>query len=205
MKFSISLTILGFLLLNIQSTSAQTNADGLSSANHDLLRDISYSSDAEQNMDIYLSRTLNAETQNITIVFLHGGGDYVNERSKEERHRAPYLEKGFNIVNLNYRLKRGIPVVIEDSTKALHYLKENNSEYNLNLKRILLTGFSARAHSTTNVGVAQNNEQYPNKLSKGGKIIGNINFSGPVDGFHGIENISILNKKIQTLHKSGKS
>jgi acetyl esterase/lipase len=51
------------------------------------------------------------------------------------------LDKGMNVVNLNYRLKRGIPVATEDSTNALHFLKANNANYQLNLNRVILTGF----------------------------------------------------------------
>jgi hypothetical protein len=42
---------------------------------------------------------------------------------QEEKYIQPYLDKGMNVVNLNYRLKRGIPIATEDLTNALHFLK----------------------------------------------------------------------------------
>jgi acetyl esterase/lipase len=155
-----------------------------------VLKDVSYGSDAEQVMDVYLSQ--NAKSygkRNYTIVFLHGGGYYFSDKSQEERYIEPYLNKGLNVVNLNYRLKRGIPLAIGDLTNALNFLKANNADYGLNLNKVIVTGFSAGAHIATNVGLAQNNPEYPNKLGEGIVIVGIINFSSPVDGLDVVERI----------------
>jgi acetyl esterase/lipase len=155
-----------------------------------ILKDVSYGSDAEQTMDIYLSK--NAKSlgkRNYTIVFLHGGGYYFSDKSQEERYIEPYLSKGLNVVNLNYRLKRGIPLATGDLTNALNFLKAKNADYGLNLDKVIVTGFSAGAHIATNVGLAQNNPEYPNKLGEGIVIVGIINFSGPVDGLDVVERI----------------
>jgi acetyl esterase/lipase len=61
--------------------------------------------------------------KNFTVIFLHGGGYYLSDKSKEEKYIQPYLDKGMNVVNLNYRLKRGIPIATEDLTNALHFFK----------------------------------------------------------------------------------
>jgi acetyl esterase/lipase len=155
-----------------------------------VLKDVSSGSDAEQVMDIYLSQ--NAKSfgkRNCTIVFLHGGGYYFSDKSQEERYIEPYLKKGLNVVNLNYRLKRGIPLATGDLTHALNFLKSNNSDYNLNLDNVIVTGFSAGAHLATLVGLSQNNPEYANKLDDGITITGIINFSGPVDGLDVVERI----------------
>lgn len=127
----------------------------------------------------------------ITIVFLHGGAYYLSDKSTEERYIEPYLKKGLNVVNMNYRLKRGIPLATNDLTNALNFLKANNSNYNLNLNNIIVTGFSAGAQIATNVGVSQNNSEYPNKLNDGIEITGIINFSGPVDGLDVVERVFV--------------
>jgi acetyl esterase/lipase len=151
-----------------------------------VLKDVSYGSDAEQVMDIYLSEKAKSfGKRNYTVVFLHGGGYYFSDKSQEERYIEPYLKKGLNVINLNYRLKRGIPMATSDLTHALNFLKANKNDYKLNLKNVIVTGFSAGAHIATNVGLAQNNPEYPNKLNNGTQIVGIINFSGPVDGLDG--------------------
>lgn len=189
MKLNILITLLVFTFLNSQVTHAQNTSDTLGSANYTILRDVQYDSDSEQNMDIYLSKETKKNHENYTIVFLHGGGYYYSDKSKEKRFIQPYLEKGFNVVNLNYRLKRGMAIATEDLTNALNFLHENNFRYNLNLKKIVAAGFSAGAHIATIVGVSQNNKEYPHKLNKGIEILGIINFSGPVDGLDVIERI----------------
>ncbi|XOV92193.1 MAG: alpha/beta hydrolase fold domain-containing protein [Bacteroidota bacterium] len=194
----IILLIIGFIQIEV---SAQSQTNNQSESNYDTLKDVSYGSDAEQNMDIYLS---NVKTQNYTVVFLHGGGYYFSDKSKEERYIQPYLERGFNVVNLNYRLKRGIPIATEDLTIALNFLKSKNAEYPLNLDQIVVTGFSAGAHIATNVGVSQNDKNYPNKLEKGINIVGIVNFSGPVDGLDVVEKVFSDNEMevMQTIGKA---
>ncbi|WP_157966008.1 alpha/beta hydrolase [Cognataquiflexum aquatile] len=157
---------------------------------YNVLKDVSYGSDPEQTMDIYLSQKAKSfGKRNYTVVFLHGGGYYFSDKSQEERYIEPYLEKGLNVVNLNYRLKRGIPLATSDLTHALNFLKTNNADYDLNLDNVIVTGFSAGAHIATNVGLTQNNLGYPNKLDEGIVIVGIINFSGPVDGLDVVERV----------------
>jgi acetyl esterase/lipase len=186
----ISLLILTSCSKNLSSVPDKT-AEQISTT-YQIKKDVSYGTDAEQNMDIYLSKEARSYgNNNYTIVFLHGGAYYLSDKSAEERYIEPYLKKGLNVVNMNYRLKRGIPIATKDLTNALNFLKANNSDYDLNLNNIIVTGFSAGAHIVTNVGVSQNNSEYPNKLNEGIKITGIINFSGPVDGLDVVEKIFV--------------
>ena len=170
-----------------------------------VLKDVSYGSDAEQTMDIYLSEKAKSYGKlNYTIVFLHGGAYYLSDKSQEERYIEPYLKKGFHVVNLNYRLKRGIPLATSDLTNALNFLKANNADYNLNLSQIIVTGFSAGAQIATNVGLGQNNQSFPDKLNTGISIKGIINFSGPVDDLDVIEKI-FVDHEYELFSKAGKA
>jgi len=187
------LTIIYLLLLTSCSkklTSIPDKSAEQIATTYEIMKDVSYGTDAEQKMDIYLSKYANSYGKNnYTIVFLHGGGYYLSDKNAEERYIEPYLKKGLNVVNMNYRLKKGIPIATMDLTNALNFLKKNNSDYDLNLNSIIVTGFSAGAHIATNVGLSQNNPEYPHKLNGGIKITGIINFSGPVDGLDVVEKI----------------
>ena len=164
-------------------------------ASYQVTKDVSYGADKEQSMDIYISKDAKKlKNKNFTIVFLHGGGYYISDKSKEERYIQPYLKKGLTVVNVNYRLKRGIPLATEDLTTALNFLKANGSTYQLNLDRVVLTGFSAGAHIASMVAVTANDPAYPNKLAPGIKIAGVINFSGPVDGLDVVEKVFTSNE-----------
>lgn len=190
---AISLTL---IYIFIASTYAQNLAEipDLSpeerASVYEKYKDVFYGSDAEQNMDIYLSKQASRYGKsNFTIVFLHGGGYYFSDKTQEERYIEPYLKKGLNVVNLNYRLKRGVPMATSDLTHALNFLKAKYADFGLNLENVIVTGFSAGAHIATNVGLAQNNQEYPNKLDGGIQIVGIINFSGPVDRLDMVERI----------------
>ncbi|NML64030.1 alpha/beta hydrolase [Hymenobacter sp. RP-2-7] len=157
-------------------------------------KDVAYGADPEQKLDMYLSPTANhLKQKNYTIVFLHGGGYYVSDKTREERYIQPYLKKGLNVVNMNYRIKRGVPLATEDLTYALNFLQANNATYHLDLSRIIVTGFSAGAHIASLVAVTANDPAYTPKLDSGLKIAGVVNFSGPVDGLDVVEKVFMSN------------
>ena len=191
---SLSLSIsLNSCTIKLASTVDRTNEQV--KAIYKIKKDVSYGSDKEQTMDIYISEDAKKlGSKNFTIVFVHGGGYYVSDKSEEEKYIEPYLKKGLNVVNLNYRLKKGISIATEDLTNALNFLKSNNAIYQLNLDHVILSGFSAGAHIASNVGVSANNPEYPNKLLNGIKISGIINFSGPVGGLDVVEKVFMDNE-----------
>ncbi|MCA1744565.1 MAG: alpha/beta hydrolase [Bacteroidales bacterium] len=186
-------------------SSIQDKSTGQIDATYQIFKDIPYGSDDEQKIDIYLSKDAKSYgRKNYTIVFLHGGAYYLSDKSAEEKYIEPYLKRGLNVVNMNYRLKKGIPVATSDLTGALNFLNENNGDYDLNLSNVVVTGFSAGAHIATNVGVSQNDPEYPNKLNEGIKIKGIINFSGPVDGLDLVEKI-FSDHEYELFSKAGKA
>lgn len=157
-------------------------------------KDVAYGPDKEQALDMYLSPTASRlEQKNFTIVFLHGGGYYLSDKAREERYIQPYLKKGMNVVNMNYRIKRGVPLATEDLTYALNFLRAHNATYHLNLDRVIVTGFSAGAHIASLVAVTANDPAYVPKLASGIKIAGVVNFSGPVDGLDVVEKVFTSN------------
>ncbi len=199
----ISLVILSSCSKELTSIPDKTSDE--ISETYEILKDVFYSSDAEQKMDIYLSKDAKSyRNNNYTIVFLHGGAYYLSDKTEEEIYIQPYLKKGLNVVNMNYRIKRGIPLATNDLTNALNYLKDQNSKYNLNLNNIILTGFSAGAQIASNVGLAQNNPSFPDKLDDGITIKGIINFSGPVDDLEVIEKI-FIDYDYELFRKAGKA
>ena len=161
----------------------------ISTAYH-VTKDVAYGPDKEQTLDLYLSTAARRlKTKNYTVVFLHGGGYYLSDKAREERYIEPYLKKGLNVVNLNYRLKRGIPLATEDLTTALNFLGTHRAAYPLPLDRVVLSGFSAGAHIASLVAVTANDPAYPHPLGPGIRIAGVVNFSGPVGGLDVVEKV----------------
>ena len=166
-------------------------------------KDVPYGSDKEQTLDVYRSVDgPKRPAKNYTVVFLHGGGYYLSDKAKEERYIQPYLKKGVTVVNLNYRLKRGIPVATEDLTLALNFLAAHRGTYPLNLERVVLSGFSAGAHIASLVAVTANDPAYPHPLAPGIGIAGVVNFSGPVGGLDVVEAV-FMNHPVPVMKEIG--
>ncbi len=171
-------------------TPAQASAPAQIQEAYVVTKDVPYGSDQQQTLDLYLpAAAAKRPAENYTLVFLHGGGYYLSDKAREERYIQPYLKKGVMVVNLNYRLKRGIPVASEDLTLALNFLAAHRDAYPLNLKRVVLSGFSAGAHIASLVAVTANDPTYPHPLAPGIRIAGVVNFSGPVGGLDVVETV----------------
>ena len=180
-----------YLVVSITLLSTLVDASPVTTA-HKVLKDVPYGDHPQQVMDMYLlaEQPCGPATTH-TVVFLHGGGYSFSDKSKEDRYIYPYLQKGFNVINLNYRLKMGVPIATDDLVNALNFLSLNNAEYQLNLSAVILTGFSAGAHIASNVAAAQNNESNPFPVSENIGITAVIHFAGSMDNFDVIEKIFI--------------
>jgi acetyl esterase/lipase len=157
-----------------------------------LFSNIAYGTDSLQTMDIHKSGIANTlKNKNFTIVYIHGGGFYLSDKleSHEMAFVKPFLKKGMNVVNMNYTLKQGVLITIEDVNMALNFLAAHNDKYKLNLDKVILVGFSAGGSIAATLGLSQNNLENPFPINPKIKIKGIVDFSGPVDGFDTVENI----------------
>ena len=113
-----------------------------------------------------------------TVVFAHGSAWYISDKREWEHFISPFLQRGYNVVNVNYRLREGIAPAIEDVRQALVYLLEHNDQYQLDLERVFLTGASAGGHMATFLGAVQNEDNSAYALPKGIEIRGVVNIVG---------------------------
>jgi acetyl esterase/lipase len=114
-----------------------------------VILDVTYGTDANQKMDVYLPENRTANTK--TIVTIHGGawfsGDKmdVNFILDSMRKRLP----NYAFVNINYRLALSpfniFPSANNDVTSALNFLQNKKTEYIISDK-VVLFGLSAGAH-----------------------------------------------------------
>ena len=95
-----------------------------------------------------------------------------------EHNISPFLQMGYNLVNLNYSIKKGIPKATHDVRKALLYLLDNNEKYNLDLDNVFLAGESAGAHMASFLGAAQNSSDSSISFSDSINVRGVINIMG---------------------------
>ncbi len=167
----------------------QTFANSLTSVsqqqNYEIERNIVYETvnDYQLKLDVYKNKTPGLHP---TLMVIHGGGWIHGNKDDEELFFTPYyLNWGFSVVNINYRLASTAlaPGAVEDSLCALNWITENASKYNLDLSKLVLSGFSAGGHLALITGIMADvtkfNQQCPD--SKPVKIAAIVNWSGITD------------------------
>ncbi|MCU0412495.1 MAG: alpha/beta hydrolase [Bacteroidetes bacterium] len=109
---------------------------------------ITYStaSNVESKLDVYVRRTAPASAP--TLVYFHGGGWVTGSKEGVQMNLLPYLEWGFNIVNVEYRLTKvaPAPAAVQDCRLALRWVFKNAATYGFDTTRIVLSGGSAGGH-----------------------------------------------------------
>jgi acetyl esterase/lipase len=82
------------------------------------------------------------------VVVIHGGGWVAGTKEQVALESLPFMEMGFAVVNVEYRLAQTslAPAAVEDCLCVLHWLGRHAKEYNLDLKRVVVSGASAGGH-----------------------------------------------------------
>ena len=155
-----------------------------------VLTDVAYGPHERQLMDLYLAKDVERfGASDFAIVFLHGGGFSFGEKADNQRYIDRFLRKGMNVVNVNYRIREGIPLATEDLTLALNHLQRHNAEYRLRLDNVVVGGFSAGGQIASTVGFSQGAREFPFPLSDGIGIVAVLNIAGPVDRLDIVEEV----------------
>ncbi len=97
-------------------------------------------------LDLYTSRK--HETPAPVLVMIHGGGWLFGSKEDSGLYVLPYLEMGFAVVNVEYRMGSVslAPAAAEDCLCALHWVGQNAKKYNFDLNKVVVTGGSAGGH-----------------------------------------------------------
>lgn len=110
-------------------------------------------SNADQKLDVYAKRDRSVPTP--TVIYIHGGGWVGGSKESSVLRIAPYLDMGFNVVNVEYRLGRvaRAPAAVEDCRCALRWVIRNAESYGIDPKRLVVTGRSAGGHLSLTTGM----------------------------------------------------
>lgn len=100
----------------------------------------------EAKLDVYLPANLTAP--NPVLIYIHGGGWVFGSKETAVPQLLPYLEMGWTVVNVGYRLGRvsPAPAAVEDCRCALRWVIRNAEQYKFDTSRIVVTGHSAGGH-----------------------------------------------------------
>ena len=107
----------------------------------------------EARLDVYARRDTSAPTP--TLIYIHGGGWVGGTKEGSILSALPYLEMGWSVVNVEYRLGRVslAPAAVEDCRCALRWVIAHAKEYNFDAARLVLTGHSAGGHLSLTTGM----------------------------------------------------
>ncbi len=114
------------------------------------------------------------------VLVIHGGGW---TGGTKESQVVPvclrYLEKGFVVVNVEYRLAKAAiaPAAVEDVLKAAAWFRKNAKKYHVDPNKIVVTGGSAGGHLALMVGMTPKTAN----LGKPAKVAAVVNFYGITD------------------------
>jgi acetyl esterase/lipase len=120
-----------------------------------------------------------------TLIYYHGGGWIFGDRTGATLLFMPFLEMGWNVINVEYRMASVslAPAAVEDCRCALRWAVRNAKQYNIDVNRIVLTGHSAGGHLSLITGMLpdgaglDNNCDGPERL----KVAAIINWYGISD------------------------
>ena len=90
-----------------------------------------------------------------TLIYIHGGGWVGGTKEASVLRALPYLEMGWAVVNVEYRMARNAPApgAVEDCRCALRWVHRNAEEYGFDTSRIVTTGASAGGHLSLTTGM----------------------------------------------------
>src|SRR5215472_4295905 len=107
----------------------------------------------EAKLDIYKRRDTTGPQP--TVIYMHGGFWAAGTKEGSLMSLMPWLEMGWNVVNVEYRLARVAlaPAAVEDCMCALRYVNNQAKTYDIDTTRIVLTGESAGGHLALTTGI----------------------------------------------------
>ena len=137
----------------------------------------------EAKLDVYRPRQAASPTP--TVVYFHGGGWVAGNKNVRPLYFLPFLEMGWAVVNVGYRLARVslAPAAVEDCRCALRWVIENADEYNFDTDKIVLTGRSAGGHLALITGMLPASSSLDRRCLDGAdlKVAAIVNWFGITD------------------------
>lgn len=138
--------------MSAESDAAWTD---LISTNFSVVPNITYrrANNTELKLDLYLPHD---RTKPVPVVInIHGGGWVAGVKETSVLTLLPYMQMGFAVVNVEYRLAANTPApaAVEDCRCALHWVVNSAARFKFDVNRIVVTGDSAGGHLALTTGL----------------------------------------------------
>lgn len=143
-------------------------------------------------MDLYFDEKIKAKRP--VLLYIHGGGFVAGGKEFRKAIALWYATKGFFVVNVNYGLcpECVFPEQIRHLVLALNWIKKNEKKYNLDLKKMVVSGDSAGAYFSAMLACVCESRALQRRL----KVETDVHISAVVlnCGLYDLD--SILNRKL---------
>lgn len=109
-------------------------------------------SNYQDRLDLYMPP---GNVKRPVAIIIHGGGWIAGKKEERVVEVMPYLQMGFDAVNVEYRLADVAlaPAAVIDCRCALHWVIANAKKYNFDVNRIVVMGGSAGGHLALTTGM----------------------------------------------------
>ena len=110
------------------------------------LKEISYGPHDRNKLDFW---KCDSKAPTPVVVSIHGGGWSSGEKGSRLSHFGSpkvFLDQQISVVAINYRLARPpsvLPCSVHDAARAIQFIRHNAAKWNVNPKKIIVTGASA--------------------------------------------------------------
>ena len=110
-------------------------------------------SNYEDKLDIYQRKDTTSPQP--TLIYIHGGGWTGGTKEAAFMSVMPWLEMGWDVVNVEYRLARvaHAPAAVEDCLCALKWVASHTGEYHFDNSKLVVSGDSAGGHLALMTGM----------------------------------------------------
>jgi acetyl esterase/lipase len=100
-----------------------------------------------------------------TLIYIHGGGWVGGSKEETVLGVLPYLARGMNVVNVEYRLASVslAPAAVEDCRCALRWVYAHAKDYGFDLTKLVVSGHSAGGHLSLMTGMLTSSAGFDNE------------------------------------------
>lgn len=147
------------------------------------LRDIAYVADGHERQKLDLFVPPGATNPLPLIIWIHGGAWKAG--SKDNCPALRYLERGYAVASVNYRLSQHatFPAQIEDCKAAVRWLRAHAAEHHLDPERFAAWGSSAGGHLVALLGTSGGVNEFETgeNLKFSSRVQAVVDWFGPTD------------------------
>jgi acetyl esterase/lipase len=129
-----------------------------------------------------------------TLIYFHGGGWLEGSKDGVLLYALPYLARGMNAVNVEYRMapESLAPAAVEDCRCALHWVYDHAKQYGFDTSKLIVEGHSAGGHLALITGMLDAGAGFDNECTRPSeewrqgfirdvRVAAIVNFFGPTD------------------------